>query len=454
MKRLKQSYWIYSGFFTGLQKVSVPLFSIVYTIVLAHRLPKVEMGEWSIFLILSSFVEMTRAGLIRSAVIRFLNEKRPEQEEKDIISAALIWNIIITLLVGLLLVIFHRSIASVFNSVYFSKIVWIFFGGLILLIPFSHIEWILIARLRFNTVFWGYFIRQFFVLISILIYNQFTDQLSLPVLAILYSSGILFGLFYFLIKTKGYLILHFSQQVWRWAKDIFSFGKYVFGTVGSMLFFRSSPPFLITSYYGTSLLGGQNIADRITNFLDMPSQIMADLVFPKNALLSTEGDAGRIKYLYEKAVGVALAVGIIPLLVLIIFSKEVLFVFGGAKYFDTIPYLRVVLLSTLFMPFLKQCGITLDSTGKPRLNFFMNLGVAVVNMILCFLLIPPYGLIGAAIAVVSSMAIAMVFIQYILRKHYGINVWNSFRYGFEFYVTAWGFVKKYIFKRKQTSANE
>lgn len=452
MKRFRQSYWIYSGVFTGLQKVSVPLFSIVYTIVLTHRLPKVEMGEWSIFLILSSFVEMTRAGLIRNSMIRFLNENRPQQEEKDIISAALIWNICITLFVGLLLVSFHRPIANLFNSSYFSSIVWIFFGGLILLIPFSHIEWVLIARMRFNTVFWGYFIRQLFVLLSILIYSQTTDQLSLSVLAIFYSLGILFGLFYFLFRSKGYLVVRFSKQVLRWFKDIFSFGKYVFGTIGAMLFFRSSPPFMITSYYGTSLLGGQNIADRITNFLDMPSQIMADVVFPKNAQLSNEGDSGRIKYLYEKAVGVALAVGFVPLLVLVIFAKEVLFVFGGTKYYDTIPYLRVVLLSTLFMPFLKQCGITLDSTGKPRLNFIMNIGIAVVNVVFCFLLIPPYGLIGAGISMVCSMALAMVFIYFILKKHYGIHIWNSFKYGLEFYVKGWAFVKGYLLKRK-TRAN-
>ncbi len=410
------------------------------------------MGEWSIFLILSSFVEMTRAGLIRSAVIRFLNEKRSEQEEKDIISAALLWNIVITLLIGLLLLIFNKPIANLFNSVYFSRIVWIFFGGLILLIPFSHIEWVLLARMRFNTVFWGYFIRQLFVLVSILIYNQLTDSLSLPILAILYSLGILFGLFYFLIRTKGYLVLRFSHQVYQWARDIFAFGKFVFGTVGAMLFFRSSPPFMITSYYGTSLLGGQNIADRITNFLDMPSQIMADLVFPKNAQLSTVGDADRIKYLYEKAVGVALAVGLVPLLILVVFAKEVLFVFGGAKYYDTIPYLRIVLLSTLFMPFLKQGGITLDSTGKPKLNFLMNVGIAALNMGLCFLLIPPYGLMGAGIAVVSSLALAMVFIHFILKKHYGIHFWNSFRYCLEFYTKGWGLVRGYIFKKKPVDA--
>src|SRR6187402_2142872 len=98
--------WLLAGVFNGLQKLSVPVFGVISTMILAHRaLTKAEMGVWSMFLVVTSFVELIRQALVKTSLIKYINHS-PKEKHKYVLSAALFLNTLITLTTLLVLWIF------------------------------------------------------------------------------------------------------------------------------------------------------------------------------------------------------------------------------------------------------------------------------------------------------------------------------------------------------------
>jgi O-antigen/teichoic acid export membrane protein len=106
---------------------------------------------------------------------------------------------------------------------------------------------------------------------------------------------------------------------------------------------------------------------------------------------------------------------------------------AGSQYADSIPILRVSIFFCLFIPFARQFGTILDSIGRPKINFYIVLLSAGVNVGLNIVFIRQYGIIGAAYGTLCASMFAFILCQAVLRKQLGVNVLNTFRYALAFY---------------------
>jgi O-antigen/teichoic acid export membrane protein len=120
--------------------------------------------------------------------------------------------------------------------------------------------------------------------------------------------------------------------------------------------------------------------------------------------------------------------------VFVILFPEVLIRFlAGEQYLGAVPYLRILMVISIFLCFLKQFGTIIDSTGNPKINFRFTTFIAVINIISCYFCIKAFGFIGAAYGLIITHVIAFCISQYILQKLYQVQFFNSFRYAFHFY---------------------
>src|ERR1700712_2798883 len=102
----KYNGWISAGIYNGLQKLSVPIFGVISTMILAHKaLTPDQMGVWANFLVVTSFVELIRQALVKTSLIRYVNHSTDE-EHKYVLSAALFLNALITIVLAVLLLVF------------------------------------------------------------------------------------------------------------------------------------------------------------------------------------------------------------------------------------------------------------------------------------------------------------------------------------------------------------
>lgn len=428
---LKYSSWIHSGFFSGLQKLSVPLSGLFITMILAHKaLTKQEMGVWALFMTITSIIELIRQGLVKTALIKFINSSS-EEDHKYIVGAAFFLNLIITIITALLMFVFTPFLAYFFKAPQLESMLYILQLGLLIMIPFSHFEWLMYSKVLFKGLFWTYFFRQGITLGLVFIIFLINNKISLNSLVIIYDMGLLTGT----IVSYGYIkrIIQksfvFSKE---WVFRLFHFGKYVFASGLSTLVFRSADQIMLSPLLGTvTFNASQNIAMRFINLSDLPSQTLGDILFPKSA--QSDKSPSKIKYYYEKTVGASLCVVVPLVLFVLLFPKAIIYMLAGPQYYDAIPYLQLVAFSSITLAFLKQYGVIMDSTGKPFINLITTTIIAIVQVSLLYFFIKHYQFIGAGYALLISHFIGFCITQFLLYKLYKINFLNAFKYAFNFY---------------------
>ena len=265
-------------------------------------------------------------------------------------------------------------------------------------------------------------------------------------MVIFYDAGIFGGSFDGYIFNRTLVNFRFIISG-EWIKKLWKFGQYAFGTGLSNLIFRSTDTFMVSNILSnTSIVAQQGIALRVFNMADIPSQLIGDILFPKSAGLKPD-DKERIKYFYEKSVGATLAIILPAVLFVIIFPQVLVLILAGPKYLGAVPYLRLLMLVSIFLCFLKQFGTIIDSTGNPRTNFIFTTCLAILNIGLCYFFIKRFGLVGAAYGLLCTHAIAFVVSQTILYRLYQVKFFNSFKYAFGFYPEIGKMLQKKISKK-------
>jgi len=212
------------------------------------------------------------------------------------------------------------------------------------------------------------------------------------------------------------------------------YGKYVFASGISTLVFRTADQIMLSPLLGsTTFNASQNIAMRFINLSDLPSQTLGDILFPKSAQAETSTNPARIKYYYEKTVGASLCV-VVPLVIFVmLFPKAIIYVLAGPQYYDAVPYLQLISITSITLAYLKQYGVIMDSTGKPALNWLTTSIIAVVQVAFLYFFIKRFQFIGAGYALLASHFVGFCVTQYLLYRLFGINFLNAFKYAFNFY---------------------
>jgi O-antigen/teichoic acid export membrane protein len=232
-----------------------------------------------------------------------------------------------------------------------------------------------------------------------------------------------------------------SKIDWKWVKELFNYGKYVFGTGISSMILNSIDTWMIAALLGgTSVTRGQqavatyNAALRITNLVQVPTNAVAQMVFPQSARrIKTEGKAGA-KFLYEKSVGVLLAMIIPGIIFVLLIPGFLIKLVAGEAYLDAVPILQITMLYGLFMPFGRQFGIILDSIGKPKINFYFILFSAGLNVVLNLIFITSLDSVeGAAYGTLTTYVVTFIGTQILLKRELNVNTLSVFAYAWKFY---------------------
>jgi O-antigen/teichoic acid export membrane protein len=437
------------GFYNGLQKLLIPLFGILSTMLLAKTvLSKGDMGVWSLFLVITSFVELFRQALVKTALIKFINSSHQE-DHKKVLTAAFFLNAVIT---GILCLVFFFAspyIAAVLKAPELRHMLRVFSVGMIFLIPYSHFEWIMYGKTIFKGLFYTSLWRQGLTLLIICMHYLVFRNISLLQLVVYYCTGIFIGAItgYYYVKHLVRFKVDLSLQ---WIKYLWHFGKYVFGSGLSTLIFRNADQFMVSSMLAnTSFVASQSISLRIINLADIPSQVLGDILFPKSAGINSDENPGLIKYYYEKAVGASLSFILPILIVILVFPKLIIFFLAGNGYYDAIPYLRTIAISTVFLAFLKQYGVIIDASGKPRVNLITITIIAFLHVVFLWLMIGFFGFIGAGYALLCSHLAGFIITQAVLKNKFGISWVNCLKRAFLFYPEMYRlFITRFLTVRK------
>jgi lipopolysaccharide exporter len=453
LKKLFSSYWIRSAFYSILQRFSITFFALVNYMVLVRTLSKPENGAYAIFLVVTTVFEQSKTGLLKNAHIRYVSSTDVRDEKTGIASSSLLINISITLLFILLILFFGNWVSAVFHTGTDLAVMlkW-FIPGLLIMTLFSHLEAIQQSFLDFKGVFAGYFVRQAVFLICIAGCWALHIHYSLTDVVIFLSIGFGCGTLAIWYYSRPYLEYRFNPSLAR-VKQVLHYGKWIFasGTVSNLF---TNLDQLVTGTMKTSTdVAYYNTALRINTILDVPSYAAADIIFPKSARASVEEGEEKVRYLFERMVGILLSFSAPIALFIMIFAKWVIIFIAGHQYLAAVPILQLYMITRLISPMQNQSANLLNSIGKQAVCFWMNLAALAVNLVINYACVRSIGFYGAAVGSTISYSLALIAWYFLMRRLIGFQPGNILRYMLDTYVTVYGFAKKLAFRRKSPTSD-
>jgi O-antigen/teichoic acid export membrane protein len=143
----------------------------------------------------------------------------------------------------------------------------------------------------------------------------------------------------------------------------------------------------------------------LSPFISLSLLSFGKIFAPIISELWEKGDVAELKRTFKTVTKWIFSLGFPVFLIFMLFAPSLLLVFGeDFALADTT--LRLLALGQIVNAIVGPVGFVLSMTGRQKLNLVNSIGLAVLNVILNILLIPRYGIAGAALA--TSIALGLL----------------------------------------------
>lgn len=214
--------------------------------------------------------------------------------------------------------------------------------------------------------------------------------------------------------------LHFNKAEKEIAKKISAYSFYnLAGSLGHF-FNKRLDVWFVQHLKGTTALGHYGLATQMTNFI-------SEALIPFNQVLSPY-ITGSPKEDHSAMIGrisrINLSISLLAALFIILFAQLIIPVLFGAQFSDAIPAAEILAVGIIFISQRLVFASYFRATDHNRYVIQSSWGGVVVTIILDLVLIPRYGITGAAIASVIAYAVTSLFLIFHATRMTGLQ-WNE-----------------------------
>lgn len=221
---------------------------------------------------------------------------------------------------------------------------------------------------------------------------------------------------------------------WDILKRLFSFGIFTLSSrIGAMLLFQFDR-LMIGILLGASFVTYYVVPFSLGIQLHKIVAKIASVLFPVSSALSSVGKIKELGQLYCKAIKVTLTISTFVCVTLVVFSYAILKIWIDQPFAETSWLtLSVLSLGWYFISLSVVATIFLDGFGKPHLIAFATLCTSVINVLGITLLVPEYGINGAAITTLLYLH-TLALMYYVEKDLLQLNSWILIR---DIYLRVW-----------------
>ncbi|MBX2991766.1 MAG: oligosaccharide flippase family protein [Bacteroidetes bacterium] len=401
-KHLSKGIW-------GLADKALPVvYGVAYVVLVIRVLPEEEFGNFVLIQEIFLIVTGLAMAFALQPLLKFAAEENADQ--KSILSAALLLNIVFILAFSLVIVVVADPFSELLRSPKLAPLM--LYLPVMFAASFVRNFTLVLLQSRFliKQVFWVDFIH--FIGAPALIYayskmNLFDTALDLIMINILsLSASSLLGLW----VSRSLIRLQ-----WRPGKEelvkVWDYGKYTLGGLISYMVYTKADSFILSAFGGPVQVAVYNSVKIFTRIFDMVAQVLQMFVLPATSLLASKGETKSLKAFVEKALNFS-TVGMVPVFVLFLFFAPLLvgIVYQG-RYAEAVPMLQIFAVLSFIIPASAVGSNTLLGLGHARLGFYIGLALLVASVVIYMVFIPWLGPLGATIGyVLSTLVLAWMTI--------------------------------------------
>lgn len=397
------------SFLVFLSKLLGAALGFIATLVFARVLGAEVLGIFTLILMVVSWLAMAGELGISGATTKRVSEA---EDPGAYFTASIIWLTVFGAVASLLLIV-GRSLIETYISGYDEyiaiSVVWILIGLLFLKIAYNLPQNVLKGERKVHvSAFLGPLKEAVQGIIQITLVLAGYSLLGMIVgWAVGGIVVLLIGLYFISTKPAIPDVRHF--------KSLFDYAKYSWlGKLKSRIF-NDIDVLILGVFASSATVGIYAVAWSLSKFLQLFSSAISSTLFPEISYTSTQDSINAVTRMVEDSItytGLMVIPGLIGGFIL---AEELMLVYG-TEFIDGATVLWLLILAILIHSFQKQFVNALNGLDYPNLSFRINLIFAALNAGLNLVLIPPYGINGAAIASVLSVTIALFLSYYYLNQ--------------------------------------
>ena len=217
-------------------------------------------------------------------------------------------------------------------------------------------------------------------------------------------------------------------MLYFYVKDYHKRGKYSVVLFKKM--FRTSYPFVLASIMGViysqadklmlksmvsnSAVAVYNVSLVLANAISIIPQALIE-GFRPHIMKAQVNDEERFRLLVRRLYCIVFWISVLYCIFITIFAEPIITILYGEKYISAVDSLSIIVWYISFSFFGSINNLYMVAIKKSKwvqVNTFIG---AVVNVILNYILIPPYSIVGAAIASLITQFIAQFLLMYIIK---------------------------------------
>jgi len=385
---------------------------------LIKLLGKDQFGALTLFVLLPQIVVQLDLGLSTAgarAVAMFNFQGKPDLVNR------IFWEILFAFVIvaAALYVVFHFSAQHLFHLLQLDQII----GGQ--LIQFVNVIscWCLLALLNAGVSIPARAFERFRLLAVVQAISAITFWLGAFFLALMGyglvvilwwgAAAAVFTLLILIFNTRAYITfkknIFFEGDTWL-LPGFFRFGLGAFVAQASSLLTYHADKFLVAALVSPGAAGIYAVCTNIANKLLILVAAIGAFVFPRAVRLKTEGATDELKEVYVRATNACVLAAIVFGIPIIALSEPFLRLWLKTEYAqDYIWVLMIMVIGYILAAFSVVASNVSIGMGHSRTPAIFAIIGGVGTLLLCMLLAPKYGIIGAAASAAIGMSQAIIF---------------------------------------------
>lgn len=212
-------------------------------------------------------------------------------------------------------------------------------------------------------------------------------------------------LIYTYLKNPPYLTGFYANLLNKEGKELLLFSFPLVFIFLFQLMMNWTDTLLLGLLSSSRSIGLYNVGNSLSQFLSLPISSTFLIIVPILSGLLAEGQVIEIKVIYEMITRWISYLTLPVFLFLFFYPQQVLNYLFGANYVGASNMVRILSSCFMIVNIFGPNGTTLIALGKTSFLFIANMIALFINIVLNVLLIPPLGIVGAAIATGAAITI-------------------------------------------------
>lgn len=168
-------------------------------------------------------------------------------------------------------------------------------------------------------------------------------------------------------------------------------------------------------FVSSALVGIYSVAWSIAAFLTLFGKSIDQTLFPRISKIATRKNSQEAANLVEESIRYAGLITIPGLVGGTLLSKRIMLIYGS-EFSEGALVLPLLISAVLINGYQGQFLNTLNAFDRPDLSFQANIAFIIANIVLNVILIPTFGIYGAAMATLTSTFLALSFSYFYVSK--------------------------------------